>query len=277
MMPARKAAQRLDDVFADHEPAGLTLAQRCEENERQQQKQRAAGGKPEQRRGETICLARRGAPVGVVCNPWESGHEVPYAPLADWIAKLPDLSAGDKRFHAACLRRWGNCKRRLPVDKLAAETATTRCKVYERIRKFIKLRLMKRDRFGNLQLLYRDKERDAEYGALEAGEHVSRIANEVMALPSKYDAQVIVYGRLCGMAGKEGWCWATNAKLMEACGCGRNALRRAVHGLEAQGLIQVDRPGKGKERCSPYKKRGGGANVYHFLGHAMFRQSRRDA
>ena len=283
MMAKRGAALASFPVDDDFEPAGLTLAQRREEaNERRQQKQSTA--KPEQRLGtkETICLARRGAPVGVVCNPWHDHGN--YSPLADWIAKLPELSAGDKRFHAACLRRWLNCKRRLPVDKLATETGTTSREVKKRIRKFVKMGLMGHDRFGKLQLLYRHKERDAEYGKLEAGEEVSRIANEVMAadLP---DAQVIVYGRLCGMACKRGWCWKTNAKLAEACGFGRwdaefipalTTLRTAVRGLEKAGLIRVDRPGKGKERCSPYKKHGGGANVYHFLGHDRVRQNGRE-
>lgn len=177
-----------------------------------------------------------------------------------------------KRFHAACLRRWLICKRRLPVDKLAAETGTTRWKVNERIRKFVKMHLMQRDRFGSLQLLDKArKERD-----VDVKEEVSRIANEVMAsdLP---DSQVIVYGRLCGLAGEKGWWFGTNAQLVEECGfCLLRTLRTAVRGLEAAGLIRVDRYGTEAAMKRGYKKHGGGANRYCFLGHDMFRQSNRE-
>jgi hypothetical protein len=221
--------------------------------------------RPQRAEETTVCTARREARAGEKCNPWLDHGK--YSPLPDWIAGWADLSAGDKKFYAAYLRRVLTCGGRLPLDKLAAETATTRWKVNARIRKFVKMHLVQRDRFGNLHLLDPGGKRRL---GVKAGkqEYASRIPVELMTAGVP-DAEVIVYARLAGLSGAKGWWFGTNTQLAEACGCSLNALRAAVHGLEAAKLIRVDRHGAGAGKRSRYQH-GGGSNVYWFLGHSMF-------
>ena len=221
--------------------------------------------RPQRAEETTVCTARREARAGEKCNPWLDHGK--YSPLPDWIAGWADLSAGDKKFYAVYLRRVLTRGGRLPLDKLVAETATTRWKVNARIRKFVKMHLVQRDRFGNLHLLDPGGKRRL---GVKAGkqEYASRIPVELMTAGVP-DAEVIVYARLAGLSGAKGWWFGTNTQLAEACGCSLNALRAAVHGLEAAKLIRVDRHGAGAGKRSRYQH-GGGSNVYWFLGHSMF-------
>jgi len=236
-------------------------------------------GKPTQLRGnvkDTIMLPRYQAAYGAVCNPWldDRVSGIRYAPLLDWIALQPELTARDKKFHAALLYRARMCRDWLRTDKLIETTGNSRWRVNDYIRKFKEYGLIK-SRFKGVFLLVKpgsgrvDLPLDkavmsvSEYNDL----HKSRIPESLMTYKEISDQAVILYGRLCGRAGKEGWWFGTYETLASDCGCHHDTIRRAVHELEREALIKVDRENRQR---SGYR-RGPGASRFYFLGHRLFR------
>lgn len=198
-------------------------------------------------------LARRNASVGHTCNPWlDHGN---YYPLLDKIVKRSDLTAGDKKFHAAWLRSNLTGSRETP-ETLATAIGISTQMVYRRMRKFLKLKLLYQ-KFGGFYLASEDQK---EY------KKMSRMPFELMA--SIPDSQAIVYARLCGIAGDKGWAHCTRSELARACGFCLKTLHEAVRGLKQRKLIRVDYQKRRTEG-----KHGGGRNTYRFLGHALFQSN----
>ncbi len=235
--------------------------------------------------GEEITVPRRQAKPGEICNPWlDHGN---FFPLLNSIAGAGNLTATDKLFHAVLFRRVLLYGGRLPPDKLAAEAHVKRRVMCDRIRRFLELGLLGRSRFKKeekkLVLLRYPTNRPYDQAALDKiqqEEHSSRIPCE-MILKLAVQGQrrkigdddleltpqeIVTYARLCGLAGREGWWYGSHEKLAEACGCEAQALRRALGGLEKKRLILIDHHKKRVDH-----QRGGGWNIYRFLGHELFR------
>lgn len=222
---------------------------------------------------EVITLARCQAAYGAVCNPWlDDGVDgILYAPLLDSISENQELTSGDKKFHAALVYRARMCRDWLRKDKLVASTGHSLWAVNNYLRKFKDLGLI-RSRFKGLFLLAgptkdtyleRGLMTDFDYNAI----HKSRIPWRLMNTSLISDGAVVLYGRLCGLAGKKGWWFGTYDGLAEACGCHHDTIRRAVQELERKAMIKVDR----ENRYHSGFRRGPGASRYYFLGHRLFR------
>lgn len=204
--------------------------------------------------GNKILLPRDEAEPGEVCNPWQSRGR--YLRLLPGIAARTDLSAGDKLLHAAVMRRFEmNLVRRngLPAEKLAEETGMGMRMVREHLRRLIKRDLIYR-KFGLL-------------GIEEDDQPVCAVPRALVPLVVRKKLSpfaLVVYGRLTGLAGAKGFWFETNETLMEKCGCSIKPLRKAIHELEQQKLLRVRR------QARRGRLRGGGWNVYEFLGHGVF-------
>ena len=124
------------------------------------------------------------------------------------------------------------------------------------------------------------------YELLEKYPASSYIPAELMKFSGVSAQAKIVYARLHGLAGEKGFWFGTNTAsphskrrtlgLAEECGCSVATLRSAVRQLEDEKMIRVRRYGKGAGRRAVKPggehMHGGGQNVYHFLGHSLFRQ-----
>lgn len=204
--------------------------------------------------GDDIRLSRDEARPGEVCNPWQSRSH--YLPLLPEIAARTDLSTGDKVLHAAVVRRFAmNLVRRngLPVEKLAEETGMSVQMVRRRLRRLTRHDLIYR-KFGLLGIEEYDKPVSA----------IPRVLVPLVADRRLSAVSLVVYGRLTGLSGEKGYWFDTNETLMEECGCSIKPLRSAIHELEQQKLLRVRRQAKRG------RLKGGGWNVYEFLGHAIF-------
>lgn len=245
------------------------IEKQFEETRARSIRQEQPASTPQQPRidNDRITIARHEAKPGQMCNPWDDRCH--FLPLLNNIARRKDMSAGDKVFHAAVVRRFFLCsadRRGLPTDKLAEETGSNVQMVRRRLLKLQKLKLVARGKFDSWTLV---NERNGVQA--KAQEYASRIPRKL--LPYASPQQLVVYSRLALLAGPKGWWFGTNEKLMEYCGVrDLRTLRQAVRGLEDLELLRVDRQIKRSDAPQGHRTQGGGWNVYYFLGHQLFRK-----
>jgi predicted transcriptional regulator len=218
--------------------------------------------KPRSKYPTIVNLSRRDARPGVECNPWHDHCR--FYPLPDWIAARTNISAGDKVFYTVCVYREEKCGYRIQVDKLADDLGIQEQMVYRRLRRLKSAGLLK---VANDGTLYTVAENGKQRVSVQKGigKKNSRIP-KVLVDKKLPPHQIIVYARLCGMAGKRGMTYGSLAMIADLCGfcgCKERVVRYALRGLQKRKLIKV------LYRNHP-KPFGGYVNTYHFLGHKMF-------